>query len=154
MSTLELRAARAEDVPAIKALVRAAYGHYVERLGGPPRPLTDDYDEVVRRLDVTLAEFDGELAGLLVLDPGHEEGFLIDNVAVHPSHQGTGVGRALLERAEDEARRAGADAIHLYTHELLTESQELYRRIGYSEYKRVAHGGDLHVVYMSKPLRP
>jgi N-acetylglutamate synthase-like GNAT family acetyltransferase len=146
-----LRRAAAEDVPAISALVQAAYGHYVERLGGPPRPLMDDYADVVNRLDVTVAERGGELAGLLVLDRDDEEGFLIDNVAVHPAHQGTGVGRALLQRAEAEARGAGFDSLYLYTHELMTENLALYARIGYEEYKRVAHG-DANIVYMRKRL--
>jgi GNAT superfamily N-acetyltransferase len=46
-----------------------------------------------------------------------DEGFLVDNVAVHPSHRRTGLGRAFLEFAEAEARRAGFDSSYLYTHE-------------------------------------
>ena len=45
---MRLRPATDEDVPRLTELVHAAYGHYVERIGGPPRPLTDDYAEVVR----------------------------------------------------------------------------------------------------------
>jgi hypothetical protein len=43
---LSLRPAKAADVARLGELVRAAYRHYVERLGGPPRPMTDDYAEV------------------------------------------------------------------------------------------------------------
>jgi ribosomal protein S18 acetylase RimI-like enzyme len=145
-----LRAATPADVPALAALVRAAYGHYVERLGGPPRPMTDDYAEVVRTHDVTVAESGGEIAGLIVCGVG-DEGFVVDNVAVAPAHQGRGVGRALLEHAEAAARRAGFDSIYLYTHELMTENQALYARIGYVEYARRAHG-ESRVVYMRKEL--
>ena len=145
-----LRAATAADVPALAELVRAAYGHYVERLGGPPRPMTDDYAEVVRTHDVTVAEAGGEIAGLIVLAAG-DEGFLVDNVAVAPAHQGRGVGRALLEHAEAAARDAGFDSIYLYTHELMTENQALYARIGYVEYARRLHG-DARLVYMRKAL--
>ena len=49
-----------------------------------------------------------------------EEGFVLDNVAVDPAHEGTGVGRALLMHAEAAAREAGFDSIYLYTHELTT----------------------------------
>jgi ribosomal protein S18 acetylase RimI-like enzyme len=145
-----LRAATAADVPALAELVRAAYGHYVERLGGPPRPMTDDYAEVVRTHDVAVAEAGGEIAGLIVLAAG-DEGFLVDNVAVAPAHQGRGVGRALLEHAEAAARGAGFDSIYLYTHELMTENQALYARIGYVEYARRLHG-DARLVYMRKAL--
>jgi ribosomal protein S18 acetylase RimI-like enzyme len=129
-----LRPATPQDVPRLTELVRAAYGHYVERLGGPPRPLTDDYAEVVRRHRVTVAVRAGHVAGLVVLDV--QEDFWVDNVAVDPAHQGTGVGRALLEHAEATARHEGFDAVHLLTHERMTENLALYTRIGYAEYGR------------------
>jgi hypothetical protein len=56
-SNLRLRPATAADAPRLSELVRAAYGHYTERLGGPPRPMTDDYAEVVSRATVTVAEY-------------------------------------------------------------------------------------------------
>ena len=145
-----LRPATAADVPRLTELVQAAYGHYVERLGRPPRPMTDDYADAVRSHRVTVAERSGEIVGLIVLAHG-SEGFLVDNVAVDPSHQGTGVGRALLEFAEAAARRAGFDSIYLYTHEKMTENVARYSRIGYVEYDRRLHG-DARLVYMRKPL--
>jgi ribosomal protein S18 acetylase RimI-like enzyme len=147
---VRLRAATAADVGRLEELVRTAYGHYVERIGGPPGPMTDDYAEVVRRYRVTVAESGGEIVGLIVLR-ATDEGFLVDNVAVEPSHQGTGVGRALLEHGEDSAREAGFDSIYLYTHELMAENLALYARIGYVEFDRRAHG-DACLVYLRKPL--
>jgi ribosomal protein S18 acetylase RimI-like enzyme len=134
----------------VAELVDAAYGHYVERLGGPPRPMTDDYEEVIRTQQVTVAERDGAVAGVIVLAVT-DEGFLIDNVAVHPSHRGSGLGRALLEFAEAEARRARFDSIYLYTHERMTENLALYARIGYVEYDRRSHG-EFSLVYLRKQL--
>jgi ribosomal protein S18 acetylase RimI-like enzyme len=150
LSGVSLRPATAADVPTLTSLVRAAYEHYVPRLGGPPRPMTDDYADVVRTHRVTVAERDGEILGLVVLTVG-EEGFCVDNVAVAPSHRGSGVGRALLEHAEDEARSAGFDSIYLYTHERMVENLALYGRIGYVEYDRRPHGEAL-VVYLRKKL--
>ena len=145
-----LRPATEADVPQLTQLARAAYGHYVARLGGPPRPLIDDYAAVVRRHETTVAERGGEVVGMIVLGQD-AEGFFVDNVAVDPSHHGTGVGRLLLEHAEAEARRAGFDSIYLYTHEKMTENQALYSRIGYVEYERRRHG-DATVVYLRKRL--
>jgi ribosomal protein S18 acetylase RimI-like enzyme len=147
---MQLRPATQADVPRLSALVHAAYGHYVDRIGGPPRPMIDNYAEVVGSKRVTVAELGGEIAGLIVLDVT-EEGFLIDNVAVDPDRQGSGVGRALLKEAEDAARRAGFDSVHLYTHEKMTENLALYGRIGYVEYDRRAHGDDT-LVYLRKDL--
>jgi ribosomal protein S18 acetylase RimI-like enzyme len=134
----------------VAELVDAAYGHYLERLGGPPRPMTDDYEEVIRTRQVTVAERHGAVAGVIVLAVT-DEGFLVDNVAVHPSHRGSGLGRALLEFAEAEARRAGFDSIYLYTHERMTENLALYARIGYVEYDRRSHGA-FSLVYLRKQL--
>jgi len=150
VNAVRLRAATPANVSRLTELARAAYGPYVERLGGPPRPLVDDYAAVVRDFDVTVAVRDGEVVGMIVLG-ADDEGFVVDNVAVEPSQHGTGVGRALLEHAEAEARRAGFDSIYLYTHELMTENVALYTRIGYVEYERRDHG-DATLVYLRKRL--
>jgi ribosomal protein S18 acetylase RimI-like enzyme len=150
LSGVSLRPATAGDVPRLTELVRAAYAHYVERLDGPPRPMTDDYAEVVRRHRVIVAEGGGEIVGMVVLGVD-DEGFFVDNVAVAPSHQGTGVGKALLEHAEDAARDAGFDSIYLYTHELMVENLQLYSRIGFAEYDRRPHG-EARIVYLRKEL--
>jgi ribosomal protein S18 acetylase RimI-like enzyme len=146
-----LRPATAADVPELTELVQTAYGHYVERLGEPPRPMTDDYAAVVRDREVTVAARGDQIVGLLVLGVD-EEGFFIDNVAVAPSQQGTGVGRSLLERAEAAARDAGFDSIYLYTHERMAENLAMYERIGYVEYDRRPAGG-AQIVYLRKELR-
>jgi ribosomal protein S18 acetylase RimI-like enzyme len=148
--TSELRPATEADVPRLAELVDAAYRHYVERIGARPRPMNDDYADVVREFQVTVAERGGEVIGLVALGVT-DEGFVVDNIAVDPRHQGTGVGRALLEYAEAEARRAGFDSIYLYTHETMSENLDLYRRIGYVEYDRRPVVVGLSV-YLRKPL--
>ena len=145
-----LRAATDADAAEVAALVNDAYEHWVERLGVVPRPMTDDYTEVIRERRVTVAESDNTIVGVLVLDVT-DEGFVIDNVAVHPSVRGTGLGRTLLELAESEARRAGFDSIYLYTHEKASDNIALYSRIGYVEYDRRSQG-DFSVVFMRKRL--
>jgi ribosomal protein S18 acetylase RimI-like enzyme len=144
------RSAIGTDVPKVAALVSAAYGQYVERIGILPRPMTDDYAEVIANQQVTVAESHGTIVGVIVLAVD-DEGFLIDNVAVDPSYRGKGLGKALLEFAEAEALRAGFDSIHLYTHEKMTENLALYSRIGYVEYDRRSQG-DFSLVFMRKHL--
>jgi ribosomal protein S18 acetylase RimI-like enzyme len=146
-----LRFATGADAPKVAALVNAAYGRYVERIGMLPRPMTDDYAEVIANQRVTVAEsHDATIVGVIVLTVD-DEGFLVDNVAVDPRYRGKGLGRALLELAETEARRGGFDSICLYTHEKMTENLALYSRIGYVEYDRRSQG-DFSLVYMRKHL--
>lgn len=147
-----LRPAKAIDAGAISELVDDAYGPYVERIGMRPGPMDEDYRVVIRDRQVTVAERERAVVGVLVLGVT-ADGFLIHNVAVHPSHRGKGLGRALLELAEAEARRAGFDSIYLYTHEGLVESRALYARIGYVEYERRPLEG-FSLVYMRKALAP
>jgi ribosomal protein S18 acetylase RimI-like enzyme len=152
MSEIEysLRSAKEPDASKVATLVHAAYGHYVERIGILPRPMTDDYAQVIANQRVTVAESHGTIVGVIVLNVD-DEGFLIDNVAVDPSLRGQGLGKALLEFAEAEARRAGFDSIYLYTHEKMTENLALYSRIGYVEYDRRLQG-EFSLVYMRKHL--
>ena len=150
MTGVSLRPATAADVPSLTELVRAAYAHYVLRLGGLPRPMTDDYAEVVRTHRVIVAERGGKILGLVVLGVS-DDGFFLDNFAVDPSHQGIGVGKALLEHAESAARNAGFDSIYLYTHERMVENLALYSRIGYVEYDRRLLG-EARLVYLRKSL--
>lgn len=147
----EFRPAIDADAPAVEACVHAAYRHYVKRIGRPPGPMLEDYAKVIRERQVTVAEIGGKLAGVLVLMET-AEGFLLENVAVDPARKGTGVGRALLQFAEAEAKRAGYDAIYLYTHEKMTENQALYAKIGYLEFGRRTDAG-IARVYMRKQLR-
>jgi ribosomal protein S18 acetylase RimI-like enzyme len=149
-ASYSLRLAKESDAPAVADLVDAAYGHYVERLKGQPGPMTWDYLEVIRTRRVIVAENPLGIMGVIVLGAA-EEGFLIDNVAVHPSVRGTGLGRMLLTFAEAEARRSGFDSIYLYTHERMTENLALYSRIGYVEYDR-RPVGDFSLVYLRKQL--
>jgi ribosomal protein S18 acetylase RimI-like enzyme len=145
-----MRPARVADAARVAELVDAAYGHYIERIGMKPGPMTDDYQEIIRTHSVTIAERGETIVGVIVLAI-EDEGFLIDNVAVHPEHRGAGIGRGLLEFAEVEARQAGFDSIYLFTHEKMHENRALYKGIGYAEYDRRSQG-DFSLVYMRKQL--
>jgi ribosomal protein S18 acetylase RimI-like enzyme len=145
-----LRPATGVDVPRVTALVQAAYGHYVQRIGMVPGPMTEDYAEVIKNNIVTVAESQQTIVGVIVLTVT-DEGFLIANVAVDPAYRGKGLGKVLLEFAETEAQRAGFNSIYLYTHEKMTENIALYKKIGYIEYDRLSPG-DFSLVYMRKKL--
>ena len=142
------RSATSADAAKVTALVMAAYGHYPEQIGMVPRPMTDDYAQVITNHQVTVVESHQIIVGVIVLALT-DEGFLIDNVAVDPSLRGKGLGKTLPEFAEAEARRGGFDSIYLYTHEKMKENIALYSRIGYVEYDRRCQG-EFSLVYMRK----
>jgi len=77
---------------------------------------------------------------------------LLDNVAVDPNHQGKGIGRALIDFAEQEARRRGHAEIRLYTHQSMHENIVLYPRLGYEETGRGEQAG-FQRVFFRKILR-
>jgi ribosomal protein S18 acetylase RimI-like enzyme len=94
--------------------------------------------------NVTLvAEVDGERAGfLLLLDRLPDEVTLLDQafvayMAVEPALQGRGVGAALLNAAEDEARRRRLPYIALMVTEENDAAQRLYARSGYLTERRL-----------------
>lgn len=95
--------------------------------------ITTSVDATYNHHSVSVAEADGSVIAVIVLSVT-DEGFLVDNVAVHPSHAGRGLGRALLAFAEAEAKRASSDSIYLFTHEKMTESLAFSSKLGYVEY--------------------
>jgi len=148
--TPDPRVATAQDRSAVEAIVTAAYSHYVPRIGRKPGPMLDDYGALIRDGRVYVTDRGGAVKGILVLIP-EQDAMLLDNVAVAPDVQGSGVGRAMLEFAEQAAVHAGYRTIRLYTNEAMTENLELYAKIGYSETHRAEEKG-LRRVYMAKAV--
>jgi ribosomal protein S18 acetylase RimI-like enzyme len=145
-----IRAATAADAAAIGQIVDQAYRHYIPRIGKPPGPMLDDYATRVAEGVVWVIEDESGLAGVIVLLPRPHH-LLLDNVAVAPTRQGSGLGRRLLAFAEAEAVRRGYREIRLYTHQTMTENQRLYAAIGYEETGRGTEAG-YDRVFMRKRL--
>jgi GNAT superfamily N-acetyltransferase len=150
MPQWRLRRAAPTDAPALARCVDVAYRHYIPRLGKPPGPMLADYAEEIARHQVWVAEAERQLIGGLVLVPAQDY-LLLDNIAVHPEHQGRGVGRALLELAEAEALSQGYRELRLYTHETMTKNIALYTRNGWVETHR-GHQDGYARVFMCKRL--
>jgi ribosomal protein S18 acetylase RimI-like enzyme len=145
---LSLRRATAADLPAIKALIDAAYGRYLARMDKPPGPMLRDYGPSVA--DGTTWVTGSPISAVLTLYP-RDDHLLVENIAVHPDAQGRGLGRALMGFAEREAARRGLTRMALYTHEVMTENQAIYARLGYTEVDRRVEDG-YRRIYMEKNL--
>lgn len=149
-ASIRIRTAEKSDAVGMKTCVEAAYRHYIPRMGKPPGPMLDDYVRVTQQHRAFVAEDNGEIVGVLVLIRA-KSGILLDNVAVHPGHQGKGLGRRFLELAESEARSQGYTFIDLYTHECMIENIGMYKAFGYVETGRKTEHG-YNRVYMRKAL--
>jgi ribosomal protein S18 acetylase RimI-like enzyme len=147
--SLRIRPGEIADVDFVAELVERAYEGYVEEIGGRPAPMDADYAAAVRDGTLFVAEDGGEVAGAIVLvDEG--EHLEIENVAVAPSRQGDGIGRALLAFAEEQARERGVAELRLFTHVVMTRNQRIYGLLGYTEIERRTDHGFERVFYSKR----
>jgi len=145
-----IRHAEPADRTVIERIVRDAYLRYVARLGRAPAPMNDDYQARIAEGVVRVLTIRDEVAGVVVLLPKADH-LLLDNVAVRPERQGSGLGRRLIAFAEAEALRLGYSEIHLYTNAAMHENLAIYTKLGYQEFGRVQEDG-FNRVYMRKRL--
>lgn len=153
-----IRPAVAADLPALQTLAEAAYERYVAAIGRRPAPMDADFAAHIARGEAWAAALDPTdattLAGYVVLlrDKSADALFL-ENIAVAPSLQGRGIGRALLDWSETTARDLGRSAIELYTNAQMTENLALYPHLGYVETDRRREDG-FDRVFFRKTLPP
>ncbi len=144
-----MRKATPADLPVIRDIVTAAYARYLDRMDRPPAPMLADYAAEVESGHLWVA---GEPATGLIELIENADSLHVANVAVHPSAQGTGLGRRLMEFAEEQARQRGLTRLDLYTNEVMTENQAIYARLGYRETARRLEDG-YRRIYLEKHLR-
>jgi ribosomal protein S18 acetylase RimI-like enzyme len=143
-----LRRAHVDDARALADVAVAAYEGYLPRFprGLRPGPMDADYRAAIEHAETWVAEYDGVLAGFLVLAPRPDH-LLLENVAVRPEFQGRGLGRRLLALAEARAADHGLGEIRLFTHATMVENQRLYERLGYVQTDRRTDDGFDRVFY-------
>ena len=134
MTDWRIRPAALADVPALAACIDAAYASY--RNAGIELPdvsggLADDLTK--HRVFVAAAAL--QILGGVVVGISAQSAQLI-NIAVHPDHGGKGIGRALIDKAEDVAIRSGALEFQLATHVDMPGNIALYQHLGWVEVAR------------------
>ncbi|GGW69457.1 GNAT family N-acetyltransferase [Streptomyces griseoloalbus] len=147
MTDDRIRPAVAADVPAVKAVVDAAFRPCIARIGVVPVPMEADHAANVAagRVFVVEAPEGGDPAGSarvigLVVVEARADHLHLDVIAVHPDAHGIGVGRRLLEFVDAHARALGLPEIRLYTNALMRENQKIYPKFGYELVERRATG--------------
>jgi len=87
-----------------------------------------------------IAEQDGELVGC-VFARTEPESVYLSKLAVDPDRQGRGIGRRLMEEAEDLARDLGRRVLELDTRIELVENHQIFAALGYAKTSEHAHEG-------------
>ncbi len=140
MNPLSIRAATEEDIPAILTLYREAQidgerGFTVEEALVHFHSL-----ERYPYFHVFVAILDEMVAGtyeLIILDNmakrGRKSG-VVEDVAVHPEHQGRGIGRAMMQHALDQCRLAGCYKLTLSSNLKREGAHRFYESLGFTKH--------------------
>ena len=140
----EPRRALKGDLLEIARCIEAAYSKYIPRLGRPPAPMLADYGALIEGGEVFVV---GTPPVAAVTLTASQDALWVNNLAVDPVHQGAGLGRLLMQFAENEARRHALAEVRLYTNELMTENIAFYSGLGYQECERREEDGYRRVFF-------
>jgi len=145
------------DWKLLMKLLHAAFAYQADRIDPPSSLHSFDAVSIAEKAKderLFLAFDDGELVGCIFarLKPGS---LYVGKFAVWPQRQGRGIGRRLMQAAEDFARKSGLAELELETRIELTENHETFAALGFVKTAEGAHVGYDHTTYvtMRKPLR-
>lgn len=140
MSSIEIRDAEALDMPGVlRVLAESGID------GGHSFTLEEAREHYARirqwpNFRLLVAVTDGEIAGtysLLIMDKLGKRGTpagVVEDVAVLPSRQGQGIGRAMMEHARAECRRAGCYKLALSSNLKRTDAHRFYDSLGFERH--------------------
>jgi len=158
-----IRVATTADAAELIPLINAAYA--VETFIDGPRTDALRLAAMMDTGTILLAEDDfgqsdsGRIVGCVYTEVRGARGYL-GQLAVDPARQGTGLGRLMVEAAENHLRRQGCEALDITVLSLRPELPPLYRRFGFVETgtQEFIHpiplkpGFECHCIVMSKSL--
>jgi ribosomal protein S18 acetylase RimI-like enzyme len=143
MKNWMIRAATLDDAAGLRACMESAYASYIERMNGASLPPMDaDYSSEIAEYPSWVAELDGDIVAGLIMTFENKVA-TISNIAVSPQAQGLGLGRKLLDFAQNEAKSRVPD----HAPGNFTENVSLYEHLGWKITDR-----DQVRVYMEKPV--
>jgi len=171
---LTFRSAELVDVPAVASLIESGYRGEESRRGWTTeadlidgqRTNIEAIAEIITAPEshMLLAEADGKLVGCCQLEARADRQAYVGMLTVRPALQGQGVGRALVAKAEHEARvRWGAAGMRMQVIRQRSELIAWYERLGYRQtgdtlpfpYDHpgaITNRDDLEFVVLAKPV--
>ena len=130
LMALAIRAATADEAGNIERLIERAYAPWLKTI----RDLPDVSAGVLPEIEASrlyVVEENKTVSG--ALNVRHSEKILqVVNVAVDPDAAGRGIGRLLMDFADELARTAGKTKLALSTHKDMRGNVEMYEHLGWS----------------------
>jgi predicted N-acetyltransferase YhbS len=157
-SDISIRIATLADIPAIAAIVNAAFE--VETFLDGVRTDEKNIVDMMEKGEFLLMEdAAGQMLASVFVEARGERGYS-GMFAVESSHQSMGLGRAMAGVAEDYLRSHGCKFIDIKVLSLRTKLLPFYHNLGYVETgteefwasRPVKDGMECHFILMSKPL--
>lgn len=126
---IHFREARAADRPQLIALINTAFS--VESFLDGTRTDEQRLTATMEKGCILVAEdSDGNLLASIYMERRGTRGYL-GMLAVDRARQRKGLGRSIVETAEDRLRRMGCEAVDITVLSLRTELPPVYRKFGY-----------------------
>ncbi|HET9995488.1 MAG TPA: GNAT family N-acetyltransferase [Candidatus Acidoferrum sp.] len=154
--SVNIRLAQGADVQALARLINAAFRVEQPFIEGD-RINPDGVRAYLEKGKFLLVEDSGGLVGCVYVELRGDRGYL-GLLAVDPPRQGTGLGRKLMDTAENYFRAAGCRAINLRIVSARAPLPAFYRHLGYAETGTAPFAPDVpvkvpcHYILMSKSL--
>jgi GNAT superfamily N-acetyltransferase len=156
LNKLNIRLAQDADIGALAMLINTAFRVEQPFIEGD-RTNPDGVGAYMQKGKFLLAEDSAGLAGCVYVELRGDRGYL-GLLGVDPPRQGTGLGRKLMDAAENYFREAGCRAVDLRIISARTPLPAFYRHLGYLETGTAPFAPDVplktpcHYILMSKSL--
>lgn len=156
---LHIRTAGPADQSRLIPLINAAFAQAEPFMTGP-RTDPDRLAASMEKGQILLAEDgSGRLIASIYTEVRGSRGY-VGMLAVDPAQQRSGIGRRMMNAAEDHLRQHGCNALDITVLSLRPELPPLYRKLGFVEtgtepfeYPHPLKDGlECHCIVMSKPL--
>lgn len=130
MAEFDYRTADEADAEALVPLINRAFEMELQFFDTLRIDLAETLEHL-KKGTFLLAEEDGRLAGCNYVELRDENGYF-GLLSVDPAYQGRGLGRKLVEQAEDLCREAGRSLMQIRVLNHRTELPPFYEKLGYS----------------------
>ncbi|MCV9962083.1 GNAT family N-acetyltransferase [Pararhizobium sp. BT-229] len=146
-----------EDWEALLSLILASFAYMHPRIDPPSSALRLTPQSLKQKAETEKAYAAievGRLLGCVFCKTEPPDCLYIGKLAVAPDAQGRGVGRLMLQAAEDYAARCALPSLRLETRIELVENHRLFARWGFVRTLEASHPGFTHATFveMSKAL--
>ncbi len=131
------------DWDAVRALIQGAFAYMDGRIDPPSSARLLSRESMAADAAagaLLLAKAAGELVGCLFLRP-MDDALYLGKLAVRPGLNGSGIGRALVDAARDEAVKRDLGTLELSVRIELTENHAAFAHMGFVKTAETAHPG-------------